>query len=108
MTEEELYNMSTTLAKYISLGLKEFNSYSVGIPGCLLSPSYSYMTDKKAKRRHHRAMEKKWHRILEDMIFAFDYAIEGADSFTDHSTDEHKRYKKGMRLFSKHFLHLWF
>lgn len=55
---------------------------------------------------------EEWNAMLDEMIFAFDWAVNDEEDKYDHLTEkeraEHwKRYDKGMQLFAKWFRHLW-
>ena len=55
---------------------------------------------------------EKWYEMLDQMIFAFEWALAYDESenweLSDKAKKENwKRYKKGMKLFSENFMDLW-
>ena len=83
--DSELWNLDSTIAKFILPRLKAFSenliSHPIGI-----------------------TMEK-WEKILNSMIYSFDIIVE--DKILNLSDDEYKKFKKGLKLFVKYYFNLW-
>lgn len=89
-SDDELWDLDDTLARYILPRLKRFrevntNSYP-GECGSL----------------------KRWYRKLDKMIWAFDYVIRNKeyDDIKEIQKDN-KRCQEGLELFGKYFWNLW-
>lgn len=84
---KELWNLDITIAKFILPRLKAFKKCAAGYPGDLT--------------------EKKWQKMLDKMIFTFEYH---ADKFARLSTMTKKDFKtirEGFDLFQEYFPALW-
>jgi len=92
-SDTETWNLLGVIAEFILPRLKRFREIANGHPGVLT--------------------EAKWNKILDKMIFSFEWTLVDSDDFThEHSTDKQlergwKRYEEGMELFREYFMALW-
>lgn len=49
----------------------------------------------------------KWREILIDIIAAFQLSLDDDNHIDEKGHPDRQQYKRGMRLFKKHFLELW-
>ena len=89
--KEELTNLDKTLARYILPRVKRFREIN----------KQSYPADLKDM--------KQWNKILDSIIWAFDYSLNEEKIIQDEKEREknQRKYKKGMKLFSEYFEDLW-
>lgn len=83
--DTELWSFYTTIAKFILPRLKRFKKTNAGFPLQFSS-------------------RKEWNKILRKMIVAFEIIVK--DDCSEFSENE-KKVKEGLALFSEHFLGLW-
>lgn len=83
----ELWNLDSTIAKFVYPRLKAFynDGDMVGYPG--------------------RLTENKWNDILKSMIKAFDIIVN--KNIIDFTEKERKQVNNGLRLFAEYFFDLW-
>ncbi len=90
----ELWNLDTTIVKFILPRLKVFRSFECGHPG------------------HIDTMEE-WNEILDKMIKGFEYYLDenlGEDknlTFKENNANREKIISEGLDLFRKYFSNLW-
>jgi hypothetical protein len=85
--DTELWNLDTTIAKFIHPRLAAFKGTKGGYPG--------YMNS-----------EEEWENALDKMIFAFEFLA----SHNKHDANNKATWAKvdkGLRTFAKHFGNLW-
>lgn len=95
ITEEEVWGLDVTLAKYILPRLIKFKEVNV--------------------MSHPIAFEniEEWHKVIDKMIYSFDYVLKEDSgmcnlNMTEEEREErHKKYKEGMNLFAEYFMDLW-
>ena len=87
--DSELWNLESTIAKFIYPRIKEFAENHVGYPGHLT--------------------EEKWQEILDKITKAFRLYIdhEYLYSFKEENEKIEKQINEGLRLFAKYFWNLW-
>lgn len=89
-SNKELWNLNYYISVFILPRLKAFKTKSSGYPGCLNS-------------------REEWNKILDDMIFAFEYQISDNFEYNDKLRKiAEKRYKRGMKYFTQYFGALWY
>jgi len=93
-SDVETWNLFSNIANFTLPRLKRFKLIVNGYP-----PDLS---------------EKKWEDIIDEMIFALNYAANCDDIDTDNNSktkeqlaEYHKRVENGFQLFAKYFMHLW-
>jgi len=91
-SDSEIWSLYNSIAEYMIPRLVRFRKTTIGYPGNFESI-------------------KKWHEMLDDMIFAFVWALE-CDDWPEEldKTAEKKhwaRYRRGMKYFAEYFLDLW-
>lgn len=83
---QDIWNLDTTIAKFILPRLIAFRKHSKGYP--------------------HRAKGfQQWNKIIDEMIFAFDYYANHSGEIVDEKTST--RIGRGMDLFAEYFYDLW-
>ena len=90
--EEELWGLHLTLAKYILPRLIKFKEIND------MSRPYQFEN------------LEEWHKVIDKMIYSFEYVIEREYTVYKDLEEEHKKlakYKEGMRLFAEYFMELW-
>ena len=83
----ELWNLDNTIAQFIFPRLKAFKEKTPKIPGNLT--------------------EQEWNKILEDMLYPFETIIQDNWYTKVPTKEECKKFKKGLKLFSKYLMALW-
>jgi len=93
-SDAETWCLFAGISEFILPRLKRFKEINNGYPGDLT--------------------EAKWDKILDNMIFAFEWAVmdgEMTDEYMDLSDkkkeDGWKKYEEGMKLFGEYFMGLW-
>ena len=86
-SDDETWCLDHTLAKHIVPRLKRFKELNNGHPGELT--------------------EKKWDKILDEMIWTFEFLEDEDKRYGDESAEDWKRIDKGLKLFGKYYYHLW-
>lgn len=87
-SDEELWNLDSTICKWLLPRLKTFKEKTIGYPPDLKSP-------------------KEWDEILEKIILALElYNSDLLDS-PEQARIEGKQIKEGLELFGKYFGNLW-
>ena len=89
-SEKELWNLYTSIALFIYPRLVAFRKMNKSRP--------SHLSD------------IEWNEMLDEMIFAFQYALEMDDKpykNEEEKTKDYKKAKKGLTLFAKNFFDLW-
>lgn len=82
----DIWNLDTTIAKFILPRLIAFRKHPKGYP--------------------HRAKGlQQWEKIIDEMIFAFDYYANHSGEIVDEKTSI--RIGRGMDLFAEYFYDLW-
>lgn len=94
ITDEELWGLDVTLAKYILPRLEKFKKVNVN----------SHPIDFKNI--------DEWHKVIDKMIYAFEFVLKNNTGELDTYSKEYKlecfdKYKEGMKLFSEYFMDLW-
>jgi hypothetical protein len=92
-SDSETWSLYDPIAEFILPRLIRFKEITIAYPG------------------NNITMEK-WKAMLDEMIFAFDWALHDEDDKYDNLTEKQrdanwKRYEKGMELFAKWFRALW-
>jgi hypothetical protein len=82
----ELWNLDSTISRFILPRLKEFRRKIIGTPSLL--------------------SEEEWEKILDEMIIAFELIIREEPSY-DWNEKETDQVNKGLDLFREYFFHLW-
>ena len=88
--DSETWCLFSVISQFILPRLKKFKEITNGYPSEL--------------------SVEKWESILDDMIFAFDWASRADECEIRNSKktkDSWSRYNKGMKLFGKYFMDLW-
>jgi hypothetical protein len=94
--ERETWCLFLYVAKFTLPRLKKYREISPGVPGCF-SPSVT--------NEDWDAGRKKWHKILDDMIYAMEIS---SDDDKWYGPDvNHKRVQRGCKLFGEWFQTLW-
>ncbi len=76
VSDDDVYALETNIAKYIVPRLKYFkNKGKPGIPAKFVPPNYSDLSDEDM-RKAEAIGEKEMNRIIDEMIFAFEYIID--------------------------------
>jgi len=85
-SDDDLWNLDSTIAKFVLPRLKRFREIEAGHPGCFEDP-------------------KDWYVILDKMIFAMEKIATDEHCFPPkHESD---KIQEGCKLFGKWFLSLW-
>ncbi len=92
-SDTETWSLFGVIAEFTLPRLKRFKKVTNGYPGGEIT-------------------EAKWNEILDDMIFAFEWSITYDDDDNCALSEKEqninwKRHAKGMKLFSKWFMALW-
>jgi len=91
-SDSETWSLYNPIAEFTIPRLVRFRKINIGYPGNFKSID-------------------EWNVLLDDMIFAFVWALENEDwPEVLNKTEEKKhwvRYRKGMRYFTQYFMHLW-
>lgn len=89
-SDDELWNLDVTIAKFTLPRLKAFRSGPAmgGTPTTI-------------------ATNEEWLAILDEMIFAFEFVAGENYYINQHNKNEYERCEKGLALFAKHFMSLW-
>jgi len=91
-SDSETWSLYNPIAEFIIPRLVKFREINIGYPG------------------NFKSMDE-WNVLLDDMIFAFVWALEESDWPKKlNKTEEKKhwvRYRKGMKYFAQYFMHLW-
>jgi len=88
----ELWSLDYTLAEYILPRLIQFKENNNMSYPCAFKDS------------------EEWHKVIDEMIWSFDFIVNDRDLECKGGKDIIKSYKKvqkGLNLFGKHFMHLW-
>ena len=90
--DPETWSLDNTICRFILPRLIRFKQINNGYPP-LLTP-------------------KKWDKMLDQMIFTFDWSLNCEDDKYDKLTTIQKnknwlKYEQGMQIFVKYFRHLW-
>lgn len=93
----ELWSLDMTIAEFALPRLKRFKEINHGVPGCFCSEE----GDKAWEDGN-----KKWNKILDDMIYAMEITSDD-EKWNDGGVD-HKRVRRGCKLFGEYFLCLWY
>lgn len=90
ITEEELWGLDITLAKYILPRLIKFKEINImGRP-----------TDFDS--------QESWHKVIDKMIYSFQYVLEQNSGVYDVGLKaKEDKYQEGMQLFARYFMDLW-
>lgn len=89
ITEEELWGLDITLAKYILPRLIKFKEINImGRP-----------TDFDS--------QESWHKVIDKMIYSFQYVLEQNSGAYSSLKAKEDKYQEGMQLFAKYFMDLW-
>lgn len=93
-SDRQLWSLDVTIASYVLPRLKRYKEINSGLP---IHPE-----------ENRSYTEKEWHEILDDMIFAMEYSVDGRmyDSSCIGS-EGYDRHQHGIELFAKHFHNLW-
>lgn len=89
---EELWGLDLTLAKYI-------------LPRLIRFKDINYMSYPSNFENH-----EEWHKVIDKMIYSFEYVIKRNYEVYKDLEEEKKRYEKykeGMQLFAEYFIDLW-
>ena len=88
ISDDETWSLFSVIAEFALPRLKRFKKIPFGYPGNITS--------------------EEWDRILGEMIFAFEYALMDVDE-QEHlkMRKGYYRYKRGMKLFTQYYFHLW-
>lgn len=93
ITDEEVWGLNVTLAKYILPRLIKFKQVNTN----------SYPCEFKSA--------EEWDSVIDKMIFSFDWFLSCHSGCNYESIEEYKRneskYKEGMNLFARYFSDLW-
>lgn len=84
--ESELWSLDYSLAKLIAPRLKKFRYSTIGIPMNLT--------------------QQEWHDRLDKMIFSFEF-LGSEDRWSNYDPKLGEEIQKGLDLFAKHYLDLW-
>lgn len=87
ITNEELWDLDFTLAKYILPRLIKFKEFTHGYP-----PSLTF---------------EEYLKIIDKMIWSFEFIIEDSTKFIPYNEDNYIKYQEGIDLFAKYFRDLW-
>ena len=85
--DSETWSLCSTIAKFTLPRLKRFKELKFCHP-CNID-------------------EKTWDTYLDEMIYAFEYAVNKYDIDTEYSEEEFNRVLNGFKLFGEYFLDLW-
>jgi len=76
VSDDDVYCLEVNIAKYIVPRLKYLRSKGkLGIPCKFMAPNYSDLSEEDMKKAEEIG-EKEMNRIIDEMIFAFDYIID--------------------------------
>jgi hypothetical protein len=91
VTNEEVWDLDCTLAKYILPRLIKFKSVNT-----------------MSHPQQFNSIEE-WHKVIDKMIWSFDKHLKDNFSLPNTPTykDEVSRYKEGLQLFTEYFDDLW-
>jgi len=88
-SDDETWSLYTNIAKYTLPRLKRLREINFGVPCDVYT-------------------EKTWNKILDDMIFAINFAANHDDMDVSSLTKKDcKRINRGLNLFGKYFMDLW-
>lgn len=96
-SDDELWNLDRTIAKFILPRIKRFKKFRNGYPDELLNGDWNEEREKIAV--------EQWDKILDNMIECFEIIV--SDDFFCPSVEQELKIKEGLKLFSKYFMHLW-
>jgi len=87
-SDDETWSLYTNIAKYTLPRLKRFKKLKFCHPSCIVY--------------------EEWNAILDDMIFAINFAANHDDMDVSSLTKkDYKRINRGLNLFGKYFMDLW-
>lgn len=87
-SDEELWNLDSTICEWLLPRLKTFKEKTIGYPPTLNSP-------------------KEWNEILEKIILALELHNSDLPDSPEQARIEGKQIKEGLELFGKYFCNLW-
>lgn len=93
ITNQEVWGLDVTLAKYILPRLQKFKQIN----------TMSHPTDFKNI--------EEWHKVIDKMIYSFNYVIQNnigtIHGDLSEKVEYFKKYEEGMNLFARYFKDLW-
>ena len=87
-SDEELWNLDSTICKWLLPRLKTFKEKTIGFPPTLNSP-------------------EEWGDILEKIILALELHVSDLPDSPEQVRIECKQIEEGLELFGKYFCNLW-
>lgn len=102
-SNDELWSLDYTIAKFIYPRLKQFRKQNPCVPAILYDGDSKKTKSNKSKFEQ---AEREWNKILDEMIKIFKMIIEDDDGTNMLDNKQLKRVQKGLRLFAKHFMSL--
>ena len=109
--DDEMFNMYMTFSKVAAVNLKELREKAPGVP--------SYMCDRNGKEISIYEGRKRWHKVLDKMIYSFSElsgdnrheppryeTVNGEIVESRKHINYWKKINKGLDLFREHFLSL--
>ena len=85
--DSETWSLDITISKFVLPRLKRFRNKTIGFPGGLDSIT-------------------QWYKILDDMIYAFEYDINQFE-IEDETKVDYKRVNRGFKYFARYYSFLW-
>lgn len=100
----EIWNLDTTISKFILPRLKAFKEISCGIPGKLV---YEFKKKGYSSEKANQLADKEWDKILDKIIWAFENYNEepylGAQDFNKIYKEYNDKLNEGLKLFAEWF-----
>lgn len=106
MTKEELYDLKYTLSDFIYPRLKEFKD-KVDSKSAPSVPDFSNV-EHFSQKRSFAEKEKYWSEILGEMIIPFEYHVYPENFKHLELKEINEKVERGLKLFAKYFIKLWF
>ncbi|MCH5167371.1 MAG: hypothetical protein J1F35_05700 [Erysipelotrichales bacterium] len=105
--DSEIWNLDSTIAKFILPRLKEFKEIAWGTPGKL---DYEFVQKGYSESEASIIANKAWEEILDKMIWAFEHYDDESYILAADSVKAHEEYvnkiNKGLKLFAEWFCSL--
>lgn len=106
MEKNEIYDLKYTLAEYILPRLQAFKK-KIDNKEILSVPNFEDEEFFSNKNFSYEEKEKYWGKLLEDMVFSFEFCLY-PEKFDNMNTEEvNEKYREGLLVFARYFDDLW-
>lgn len=101
----ELWNLDSTIARFIAPRIKEFGKHTVGVPGKIYwkYTGKDYIDNEEANK----LAQDEWDEILDEIIWTFENYEHEPSSYMPNYKEEYEKYTNrianGLKLFAEYF-----